>query len=107
MNDYIIQIDSYDYEERLETGISLVFFYEYTDSKSRALKNVIEEIAEKYEDSIKVYAVDAEQSPDIFMHFGVEGTPCVVLIKDGSPIEQIEGANLPEIYEEIIEELLS
>ncbi len=107
MNDYIIQIDSYDFEERLGTGTSLVFFYEYTDTRSRALGTVIEEIAEKYADCINVYAVDAEQSPDIFLHYEVESVPCVIFIRDGEPIEQVEGANMPEIYEEIIEDLLS
>lgn len=107
MNDYIIRIDSYDYEERLESGISLVFFYEYTDTGSRALESIMEEIAEKYSEQIRVYAVDAEQSPDIFLHYGVESVPSVLFLKNGETVEMIEGANLSYIYEEIIEELLS
>ncbi len=107
MNDYIIQIDSYDFEERLESGMALVYFCEYMNTGSRAIEIVMDEIAEKYADRIRVYAVDAEQSPDILLHYGVESIPCVIFLRNGDPVESVEGANLSDIYEEIIEELLS
>ncbi len=107
MNDYITQIDSYDFEEKLECGTALVYFYEYMDIQSKALEAVMEETAEKYADSIRIFCVDVEQSPDIVINFGVESIPYVIVIKNGEVIERIEGANPPDIYENIIEEILS
>ena len=106
MDDYIIHIDSYDFEEKLERGTALVFFYEYMDTKSMALETVMEEIAENYGERINIYAVDIEQSPDIAIHYGVENIPCVIFLKNGDTVEQIDGANPPDIYTDIIEEVI-
>lgn len=106
MNDDIIRVDSYDFEERVDSGVVLVFFYEHLSTQSRALELVIEEIAHEYSDRILVLAVDAEQSPDIIMHYDIEMIPCVMILSGGDIVEQIDGANLPNVYSDIIDELI-
>ena len=106
MNEDIIPVDSYDFEERVSSGIVLVYFYEYLNLQSRALETIIDEIAEQYCDSIKVLAADVEQSPDIAYHLGIESIPSVVIFNGGEPVEQIDGANPVSVYSDIIDDLL-
>ena len=48
-------------------------------------------------------AVDIEQSPDIAYRYLVENLPFVIMFRDGEPIGDLEGANLPEVYFDLIE----
>lgn len=106
MSEDIIYVDSYDFEDRINDGIVMVFFYHHMNVQSRAFELIIDEIADQYADSVRVLAVDVEQSPDIADRFCVEGLPYVVIFHDGEIIEQIEGSNPTYTYTDILDELL-
>ena len=106
MSEDIICVDSYDFDERINDGIVIVYFYNHMNSQSRAFELIIDEIAEQYYDSLRVLAVDVEQSPDIADRYCVEGLPCVAILNNGEIVEQIEGSNPPYVYTDIIDELL-
>ncbi len=106
MNEDIILVDSYDFDERVEKGIFLVVFYAEWCVQSRGLEPILEEIADRYYDSIRVLALDVEQSPDIAVRFGIEKTPVVIFFKDGKIAEKIEGVNPPSVYSEYIDSIL-
>ena len=103
MDENIIQTDSYDFEERIAVPAALVYFYEHLNYACRGFEQIISEISERYSDRISVLAVDIEQSPDIAYRFGVESTPFVILFSDGEPAADIEGANLPDVYFDMID----
>ncbi len=107
MNEDIIRIDSYDFDSRIETGVSLVLFYAEWCVHSRGLEPIIEEIADRYYDSIRVLALDIEQSPDVAARCGIDNTPTVIVFKDGKAAEYIRGANPPSVYADCIEDILS
>lgn len=101
----VILVDSYDFDDRINDGIVMVFFFEHENVQSRGLEMIIDEIASEYFDSIRVLALDVEQSPDIAMHYAVDTVPSVIFFKDGRISEKIEGANPPSVYTDIIEAL--
>ena len=107
MNEDIIPVDSYDFDDRIAVGLSLVFFYAQWCVHSRGLEPIIEEIADEYYDHARVYALDVEQSPDVAARFGVEGTPAVVIFRDGKIAERIGGANPPSTYAEALDALIA
>ena len=41
MNENIIGVDSYDFEERIQSGVVLVYFYEHLNVESRVLEPII------------------------------------------------------------------
>lgn len=101
----VIMVDSYDFDDRIYDGIVMVFFYSYENVQSRGLETIIDEIAAEYGDSIRVLALDVEQSPDIAIHYAIDTIPSVLFFKDGRISEKIEGANPPSVYTEIIDAL--
>ena len=106
MNDFVIEVDSYDFDDRAGDGLVMVFFREHTNVLSRGMEPIIEETAQSYYDVVRVLAIDVEQSPDIAMHYAVDDVPVVIFLKDGKIAERIEGANPPGVYSEAIENLV-
>ena len=94
MSEDIIYADSYDFDSRIEYGIRLVVFYAEWCVQSRGLMSILEEIADEYYDSIRIIAVDVEQSP------------VVIFFIDGKMVERIGGANPPNVYTDILDEII-
>ena len=107
MSDDIIYVDSYDFDVRIEHGITAVLFFTEWCVQSRGIMPFLEEIADDYYDYMRVLALDIEQSPDIAAVFAIDVTPTVIIFKDGKMVERITGANPPRAYTDIIDELIS
>lgn len=106
LSDDIIYADSFDFDERIEHGVRLVLFFSQFCVQSRGLLPIIEEIADIYYDSIRVIAVDVEQSPDLASVFAIDQTPVVLFFKNGRLKERINGANPPDAYTDVLDDLL-
>lgn len=106
MSEDIIYTDSYDFEQRIEHGVRLVLFYSDRCVQSRALLPILEEIADAFYDSIRILAVDVEQSPDLCDVFAIDQTPVVLFFSNGRLAERLNGANPPSAYTDVIDELL-
>ena len=101
--EYFIKADSYDFDERISAPVVFVLFYDHMDNNCRGFECIIEEVPEKYNESVVFLSVDIEQSPDIAFRYSVESVPYVILFSDGVPVSDVEGANLPDIYMDMIE----
>lgn len=106
MNEDIIYVDSYDFDERIEFGIVMVNFCSNQDVQCRAIEPIIEEIADQYYYNIRVLALDVEQSPDIANIFKIDILPTVIIFKNGKIASRIRGANPPSVYSEALDEIL-
>lgn len=106
MNSDIICVDSYNFDERIEFGITAVLFYTEWCVQSRGLVPILEEIADEYYDYMRVLALDIEQSPDVGSVFAIDTTPTVIIFKDGKIVERITGANPPGAYTDVLNDLI-
>ena len=61
MDEYIIQTDSYDFEDRIDHPAVLVYFYDHRDIRCRGFEAIIGEVAERYQEDVIVLSVDTEQ----------------------------------------------
>ena len=50
-----------------------------------------------------VLSVDTEQSPELAYRYGIDSVPFVIFFRDGEPAADIEGANLPGVYCDMID----
>ena len=58
----------------------------------KAIAPILNQIAEEYEGRIKITKVDADQSNQMAMQFGVQSIPTMILFKNGQPVERLVGA---------------
>ncbi len=106
MSNDIISVDSYDFDTRIEFGITMVYFYSEWCAQSRALRPIMEEIADEYYDNVRVLALDVEQSPDIASIFAVENTPAVIIFRNGKIVNKLTGTNPPSVYADALDEII-
>lgn len=66
----------------------------------------LEDAAIKYQDSIKVYKIDIDASPEVPAMFGVRSVPTTVFIRMGEEPALAMGAMTPESLDRAINELL-
>ena len=71
-------------EEVLNSPIPVVIdFWATWCGPCRMIAPVIEEIAEKYANVVKVGKVNVDEEPELASQFGIISIPTVVLVKDG------------------------
>lgn len=74
------------YQEVIQSDIPvLVDFWSDYCPPCRALKPVLQRLAEEYEGEFKLVLVDVEAEQEVAQRFGVRGLPTLMLFKNGSP----------------------
>lgn len=67
---------------------------------------VLEEVAQTYGDRLVVAKVNTDENPEWAMHFGVQGIPTLLYVKNGEIVDRQVGAAPPPIIKGKIESLL-
>jgi thioredoxin 1 len=88
-------------------GIYLLDFYAEWCPPCKMLEPVIEAVAKKYEDRATVCKVDVLRLQSKAAEFKIEGTPTVVIIKNGREIERLVGMRQQEQYEKALDKAVS
>ena len=73
----------------------------------RALTPVIKELADEYQDRLRVAKIDADANPTVTANLGVRALPTVLLFKNGQVAEQLIGNQPKQKLVERIDALLS
>ena len=58
----------------------------------RMIAPFLEEIAQEYEDQVKVVKLDIDANPNVTSKYEVLSIPTVIVFKNGQPVERIIGA---------------
>lgn len=73
----------------------------------RMLSPVIEKLAEKYGDQVKVGKVDTDANRDTAVKYGIQSIPTVILIKDGEAAKTLIGMQPESAYADELEKLMA
>ncbi len=57
----------------------------------RMLAPVLEDLSEKYEGKVSFFSVDVDECPGLAMQYRVSSVPCLVLLKEGTFVDQSIG----------------
>jgi thioredoxin 1 len=89
----VLNVDDGDFpKEILKSRIpALVDFWASWCGACQIMAPVIEEIAKEYRGKIKFARLSVEENPQTPRQFGVRGIPTLILLKDGSVVDQIVG----------------
>lgn len=84
------------------TSPVIAFFSAKRCSVCRLLSPVLEELAEEYDERLKIFSVDVDVEDSLVHRFRLKGIPTLVLFKDGEAKEKISGFQPKLLLEERI-----
>ena len=104
----VIDVKKSNFQEEVISADKLVMVDLYATwcTPCKALAPVLEELADKYADKIKVVKVNVDEEESIAVRFGVANIPTVIFFKDGKTIASFVGFRSLAETEKIVEKHL-
>ena len=89
----ILEINDEVFEQEVVNSSTpvLVDFWATWCGPCRKLGPVLEEIAKNYEGSVKFAKVNVEQAKETAKKYSISGIPCLLVFKNGEPVERMVG----------------
>lgn len=94
MSEYIKDVNDaqFDAEVLQSDKPVLVDFWAEWCAPCRALTPTVEEVAQQFGDTAKVFKLNVDDNPQTSQRYGVRGIPMLVVFKDGKEVERVVGA---------------
>ncbi len=87
---------------RLGARPTLLFFTARTSGPGRRMDSLIAHYARKERDRVEIFTIDVDQHGDLVERLAVGEIPSLVLLKDGRPVDRLEGRATGAQIEELI-----
>ena len=104
----VIDVKRSNFQEEVISADKLVLVDLYATwcAPCKALAPVLEELADKYADKIKVVKVNVDEEESIAAKFGIASIPTVIFFKNGQTATSFVGLRSASEIEKMIEKLL-
>lgn len=104
----VIDVKKSNFQEEVISADKLVLVDLYATwcTPCKALAPVLEELADKYADKIKVVKVNVDEEESIAAKFGIASIPTVIFFKNGQTAASFAGLRSASEIEKMIEKLL-
>ena len=104
----VIDVKRSNFQEEVISADKLVLVDLYATwcAPCKALAPVLEELADKYADKIKVVKVNVDEEESIAAKFGIASIPTVIFFKNGQTAASFVGLRNASEIEKMIEKLL-
>lgn len=89
----VIQLTDANFEEEvLNTSLpTLTDFWAAWCGPCKMIAPIVEQLADEYQDKLKVTKLDVDQNPTVATRFGVMSIPTLILFKNGEAVERLVG----------------
>lgn len=84
-------VNTQEFNELMNEEAVLVDFFATWCGPCKMLSPVLEGVAQKMEDKVKIVKVDVDQSPDLAAKFGVMSVPTMIMFKNGRQVDAFAG----------------
>ena len=107
-SDKIFVLNDQNFKEEIKSSQVpiLVDFWAEWCAPCRMIAPMLEEIAEEYNEKLKIGKLNVDQNRTIAAQYGVMSIPTLILFKDGEMVEQMIGAQPKENLLKIIKSAL-
>ena len=104
----VIDVKRSNFQEEVISAdkLAIVDLYATWCAPCKALAPVLEELADKYADKIKVVKVNVDEEESIAAKFGIASIPTVIFFKNGQTAASFVGLRSASEIEKMIEKLL-
>ena len=104
----VIDVKKGNFQEEVISAdkLAIVDLYATWCAPCKALAPVLEELADKYADKIKVVKVNVDEEESIAAKFGIASIPTVIFFKNGQTAASFVGLRSASEIEKMIEKLL-
>jgi thioredoxin len=82
---------SFDAEVLKSASPVLVDFWATWCHPCLAIAPLVKKLADTYQGRLKVAKIDTDENPDVAARYEVTGIPCLILFKNGAPVDRIVG----------------
>jgi len=91
MSEHLKYLDDNNFQNEIDSGVTLVDFYADWCGPCRMIAPIVEELSTEMQGQAKIAKVDIEKSQKVTASFGVTSIPTIILFKDGKEVNRIVG----------------
>lgn len=104
-----IEITEENFEKEVEKSdipVIIDFFADWC-GPCQMMKPVFEKLSEGYKGKLKFGKVNTEISPEIAQKYGIQGIPCLIIVKKGKEVDRIVGFSNESMLKQKIDSILN
>ena len=102
----VLNLTKENFDETIAQGVTLVEFWATWCGPCRMMSPIIDALAEKYADRVKVCKVNVDEQEELVVRFGVMTIPTVLVFKDGEELGKRVGVYPMEEFAGMLEQVL-
>lgn len=87
----LLYLSENDFQQTIESGVTLVDFYANWCGPCRVLGPIVEQLSSKVEGKAKVAKLDIDQAQQIANDLQITSIPTIILFKDGKEVKRVVG----------------
>ena len=107
-SDKIITLTDQNFQDEVKAASTpvLVDFWAEWCAPCRMIAPVLDELAEEYDDKVKIGKVNVDDNRSTAAQYGVMSIPTLILFKNGEMVEQMVGAQPKENLAKVLQSVL-
>lgn len=100
-----IELTKENFQETIQSGLSLVDFWAPWCGPCRMLSPVIDKLAQDYGEKANICKVNTDEQDELAAQYGIRSVPTILFFKDGQVVDQIIGATSEQTLKDKIDSL--